>query len=68
VSPLVSDIGHIAVPFLIRSFEISFLVYFETELAFRVDRRHGIASAHAMWPSKASDVAVVKRDFSRRSP
>jgi hypothetical protein len=35
-------------------------VYFETGLAFRVDRRHGIASAHFMCPSKPSEVAMAR--------
>ena len=36
------------------------VVYFETALAFRVDRRHGIASAHFTCPSKPSDVAIAR--------
>jgi hypothetical protein len=35
-------------------------VYFETGLAFQFDRRHGIASAHAICPSKPSSVAMAR--------
>jgi len=36
---------------------ISNVVSFETGFAFQPDRRHGIASAHFICPSKPRDVA-----------
>ena len=38
----------------------SYLVYFTTGFAFRVARRHVIASAIAMCPSKPSSVAIAR--------
>jgi hypothetical protein len=43
-----------------RLSRLSYVVYFETGLAFQLDRRHGIASAHAICPAKPSVLAISR--------
>jgi hypothetical protein len=56
---VVSDVRHIAVPSSIRSFETLVCRLFRDGANYQV-RHHGIASAHAICPSKPSSVAMAR--------